>query len=360
VVGIRSVFAGELDDARAAFEIDHAAALESGDVAGRPRILAHLADLELRAGRWEDARRYAREGLELAEQEDHPEQRAALLAVHARVCAHLGEIDDARALATRGAKLAGDAKSELARLQNEAALGFVELSLQRMQEADGYLRSLPAAADRMGFVEPAAMPFVFDAIEAMIEAGALDEARDHIERLEACAGERTSPCVRGAMRRSRGFLCAATGRLDEAEAALREALQAHEASAEPFEHARTLLALGTTLRRAKQKRAGREAIEASLDILERLGAPTWADRARGELARIGGRKPSPDGLTPTERRVAELVADGCSNKEVAAALHVTVKTVEGTLSRVYAKVGVRSRTGLAGRFAAKDGAPAKP
>ena len=75
-------------------------------------------------------------------------------------------------------------------------------------------------------------------------------------------------------------------------------------------------------------------------------------RARGELARIAGRRPASNGLTPTEQRVAELVADGLSNKEVAAALHVTVKTVEGSLSRVYEKLGIRSRSALARTFAA--------
>ncbi|MGH3071994.1 MAG: helix-turn-helix domain-containing protein, partial [Gaiellaceae bacterium] len=80
-----------------------------------------------------------------------------------------------------------------------------------------------------------------------------------------------------------------------------------------------------------------------------LGATVWADRARAELARIGGRSAA-GGLTETERRVAELVADGRSNKEVAAALYVTVKSVEANLSRVYAKLGLRSRTELAARL----------
>jgi DNA-binding CsgD family transcriptional regulator len=77
----------------------------------------------------------------------------------------------------------------------------------------------------------------------------------------------------------------------------------------------------------------------------RLGAPLWAARAREGLARIGGRTAG-SGLTPTERRIAELAAQGSSNKEIAAALFVTVKTVEATLSRVYRKLGIRSRAAL--------------
>ena len=104
------------------------------------------------------------------------------------------------------------------------------------------------------------------------------------------------------------------------------------------------------MRRAEQKRAARETLEASLSLFEQLSASTWAERARAELARIAGRRPGSNGLTPTERRVADLVSEGLSNKEVAAALHVTVKTVEGTLSRIYAKLGVHSRAQAVASF----------
>ncbi len=121
----------------------------------------------------------------------------------------------------------------------------------------------------------------------------------------------------------------------------------------PFERARTLLALGSTRRRAKRRRAARESLDEALAIFEELGARLWSEKAREELARIGGR-PKPTGdLTPTERRVAALVAEGRSNKEAAAALFVTVKTVESNLSRVYAKLGVRSRAELAHRLTAE-------
>jgi DNA-binding NarL/FixJ family response regulator len=96
-------------------------------------------------------------------------------------------------------------------------------------------------------------------------------------------------------------------------------------------------------------RNARATLEDALEIFERIGARIWADRARAELGRLGGRAPSGDELTPTERRVAELVAEGRTNKDVAAALFVTVRTVESNLTRVYSKLGVRSRTELAAR-----------
>jgi DNA-binding NarL/FixJ family response regulator len=87
-----------------------------------------------------------------------------------------------------------------------------------------------------------------------------------------------------------------------------------------------------------------------LEIFDTLGARLWAEKAAMELARIPGRTRSPGELTETERRVAELVARGLSNKEVAGKLFVTVRAVEANLSKVYAKLGVRSRTELATRF----------
>ena len=106
---------------------------------------------------------------------------------------------------------------------------------------------------------------------------------------------------------------------------------------------------GVVRRRARKKRDAREAIQAALDGFEELGAATWVEKARGELGRIGGRTRE-EGLTPAERRVAALVAEGRTNREVAAALFVTERTVASHLSHVYAKLGVRSRTELARRL----------
>ncbi|HXV56537.1 MAG TPA: helix-turn-helix transcriptional regulator, partial [Gaiellaceae bacterium] len=119
-----------------------------------------------------------------------------------------------------------------------------------------------------------------------------------------------------------------------------------------FDHARTLLALGRAQRRFRKWGAARATLEAAARAFEALGSPGWIDAARAELQRVGARKPAPPGeLTPTERRVAELAAQGLANKEIATALVVTVSTVEFHLSNVYAKLGVRSRAALAGRLA---------
>jgi DNA-binding NarL/FixJ family response regulator len=115
----------------------------------------------------------------------------------------------------------------------------------------------------------------------------------------------------------------------------------------PFDRARALLLLGSLRRRARQRRAAREVLQEARAELARLGAAIWRERAEAELRSIGGRAPAPDGLTPSEMKVAELVARGQTNREVAAALFLSERTVESHLSNAYRKLGVRSRTELA-------------
>ena len=145
--------------------------------------------------------------------------------------------------------------------------------------------------------------------------------------------------------RGQGILAAAEGRPGDAVAELSRALELHDAvDPMPVERARTQLMLGGVQRRLKQRRAARETLTAARDAFEAAGAPLWAARARAELARVSGRAPAAGGLTETERRVAELIAAGLTNREVAAELFVTVRAVESTLTKLYAKLGVRSRT----------------
>jgi len=121
----------------------------------------------------------------------------------------------------------------------------------------------------------------------------------------------------------------------------------HDRVGQPFELARTQLVRGTAQRRARQKRKARDSLGSALATFDELGTPLWAGKAHAELARIGGRAPASDGLTPSELRIAELVAEGKTNKEVAAALVVAVRTVESALTQIYRKLDIRSRTQLA-------------
>jgi DNA-binding NarL/FixJ family response regulator len=126
-----------------------------------------------------------------------------------------------------------------------------------------------------------------------------------------------------------------------------------------FDRARSLLSLAHAQRRRRKWGAARAALESAATAFDETGSPGWAGHARAELSRVGGRRATPSGeLTPAERRAAELAATGLSNKEIAEALVVTVRTVEAHLSSAYSKLGIRSRSGLAGRLSGEQAAAA--
>ena len=225
-------------------------------------------------------------------------------------------------------------------------LGRLELELGNLEAAGNHLRELPGRLLAGGMNDPA-LPVWADAIEALIGLGELELARSsssrtrHAERLG-------SPYARAGATRCRGLFLAAEGDL-AAQVAFERSLA--DARRFPLEHGRTLLCLGVVRRQAQQKKAAREALEEALAVFEELGARLWAEKARAELKRISGRAPASDELTETERRVAELAARGRTNREIAAELFMGVSTVEAHLSHVYRKLGIRSRTELAGRVA---------
>ena len=156
--------------------------------------------------------------------------------------------------------------------------------------------------------------------------------------------------------RCRGLLLAARGELDAATEALERALREHDRSPVPFERARTLLAYGQVLRRTKQKRKARAALEEAAELFEQLGAGSWAARTDDELKRTAARA-APTGLSETELKIARLAADGLTNRAIAAEVFVSPKTVEANLGRVYRKLGIRSRAQLARALEAGERQP---
>jgi DNA-binding CsgD family transcriptional regulator len=351
MLGVLLAWRDDIDGARTSFDKALARAAELGDEGSLPLLLRWRTHANLLAGDWDDALRDAEAGYKAAIQNGQPSQRAVLAAIMALVFAHLGRIPDAQAAATEALHLADDTGAMFGTMVGLSALGFLELSLGNAAGADRHLGPLVERLDGAGVREPGAARFVPDEIEALIVLGRLEQAEALLGRLERRARRLDRASALAAAARSRGLLAAARGDVASALSSLEVALAQHERVPMPFERARTLLVLGEVRRRARQKRSAREALAASLAVFDDLGAEVWAKSARSELARIGGRAPSSDALTPTELRVAELVADGRATKEVAAQLFVSAKTVEGHLSRIYAKLGVRSRAELAARFA---------
>jgi DNA-binding CsgD family transcriptional regulator len=204
---------------------------------------------------------------------------------------------------------------------------------------------------REGVDDPGAFPVAGDFVEALAEAGQLDAAGNVVTRLQRLAREQRHPWGLATSRRSAAVVELVDGYNDGAAASLVAAAAGYRGLGLGFEHARALLFLGRVQRRFKKRSAARESLGRAAAVFEQLGCVGWAEQARSELARVSGRRPAHDGgLSPSEQAVAELVASGLSNKEVAARLFVSVYTVEAHLSSVYAKLGIRSRTQLAARL----------
>jgi DNA-binding CsgD family transcriptional regulator len=208
--------------------------------------------------------------------------------------------------------------------------------------------------ERLG--DPGTFPVAPELVEALAEAGELDEARAIGDALHAQAQEREHPWGLITARRCRAVVRLSSGAFDaEAAQALEDVAGEYGRLGLGYERARTLLSLGRAARRLKQWGAARDALECAAGYFDELGSTGWAELTRAELARVGGRRPRASGeLTPTEREAVELAAGGMANKEIAAAMYLGVHTVEVHLSRAYAKLGVRSRGQLAARLSIEN------
>jgi DNA-binding CsgD family transcriptional regulator len=345
----------EFDRSRALYLETLAAAAEAGQEPARARMLTDFCLLECLVGDYRAAERHIGDAIEGGiEVRGHATKEALCMA--GLVAAYFGQVELARehvAAAATVSRVPIDPWCP----SPEAVLGFLELSLGNGPAAVEHLTPIGARRAEAGTRDPAFLRFVPDAAEAFLTVGQATEALSELGRFEDSARKLGRASALAAAGRCRGLTAATSGDLDGAFASFAGAMNEHDRLPMPFERARTLLALGTVQRRAKQRQAARESLDEALSEFDRLGTPLWAGKARTELARIGGRRAERDMLTPAEDRIARLVAAGHTNREVAAQLFVTVKTVEGALSRSYVKLGLRSRSELTAYMLDKRGAP---
>ena len=334
---------GEVDPARDLLQAQIEASRRRGLDEDVIDAEGHLVEVEWRAGRWDAAAKYAASEARWNRESGHGQQGPPAFHV-ALVEASRGEIDYARTLAGQGVELAEAQGDSFYAAVCRWVLGLVELSIDDPAAALRWLDPVANMLQDGGIGEPGAFPFTPDLIEAWAATGQLDRADGRLAWLREAARRLDHPWARITAGRAEAALRLAQRDPATAVAAVAAVIPEARERGLPFELGRCLLALGTAQRKARQRRDAAATLDEAAAVFDSLGAQRWEALATAQRARLA---PGPGStLTPTERRVADLVAAGHSNPEIAATLYVSVKTVEANLTRIYRKLGVRSRTQL--------------
>jgi DNA-binding CsgD family transcriptional regulator len=309
-------------------------------------------------GHMDAARALAGEALDLVTQTDQETYLDVALCAQAHVHAYAGELDEARASALGVLDGLADRQDFVLEGMAREVLALAAVQAGNLAEVDRQLTRVDEINDLVHNREPANQRFQADHAEAVIGLGELDRAEHLVVRLEGRAAALPRPWIEAVSCRCRGMIQAARGNLDAAAADYERALAAHLQLDMPAELGRTLLALGRLHRRRNERKRAREVLERAVSVLDAAGAHGWAVIARDELTRAGGQRGHAARLTATERKICELAGSGMRNREIAAQLFLSDKTVEANLSRSYRKLGVRSRTELAVALALAAEGPA--
>ena len=357
VVGAQAAaYLERFDDARRLFGAVTATARRIG----APQVLAYAlvvrAELDWWAGRWPAAYADATEAVEWAEEVGQAGSRAFGLTFLARVEGVRGDATGCRAHSEEATRIARSLGIESLAVYAAAALGGGALAAGEPATAAAHLARARRLCETQGVECLAVVPFAGDLVRATIHEGDRAAAEDVVGWVAAAADRTGSAYAEAVAARGRGVLAEDP---DEAEEWFATAHRAHDRLAAPYERARTLLAHAEVRRRGRRPGAARPLLLEAEATFAALGAHPWTARARSELAAAGYRGTPGEGsplatLTPQEFQIARGVAEGQSNVEVAAGLFVSRKTVEFHLTRIYRKLGVRSRTELATELTRQD------
>ncbi|MCW3815938.1 AAA family ATPase [Micromonospora sp. DR5-3] len=289
-------------------------------------------------GRYGEAAATLNAGLRLATDLGHEHRISHLTCSLAWVLAHLADAQGCRAKAEAGVTRADKQGMVLAAAIGRWALGLLDLGLGRPDAALAQLQAIP--------VTSIAVLSAPDQIEAAVRSGQPAQAAEPLARYLAWARHVRQPSSDAIALRCRALV-------EENEAHFARAVQLHD-DTQPYELARTRLAYGEWLRRARRRSDARLQLRGALEIFDRLGSGLWADRARAELRATGDVPAAPrkagdplSVLTPQERQVVRLAAGGASNRDIAAQLFLSPRTVGYHLYKAFPKLGVTSRAQLA-------------
>lgn len=339
--------------------IDHSRRLSAPALLPHP--LACLSELEFRAGSWMAAYAAGSESVTLAMQTGQGNSRSYGLICLARIEAALGRETECRSNLTSSLQLARRFGLDATMSYVHAGLGFLELSLGHPERAFDHLRAGAALLAEKEVRDPNVVPVGADLVEAAVRTGQLDEARRALAIFEQQAQQTGRLWALAAAARCRGLLA----NQDRFEEQFRDALAYHDQRRMPFERARTELCFGEMLRRYRRRSEARQHLRAAMEAFEELGAEPWARQARNELRATGEsvrsrRMPASHRLTPQELQVSLAVAEGATNREAAAHLFLSPKTIEAHLRSVYTKLDIRSRTELVRLFVRQGTEAASP
>jgi DNA-binding CsgD family transcriptional regulator len=312
-----------------------------------PYNLGCRSELDYRAGRWDEAAAEATEGVRLAGETGQWSVLSFDLVCLARVNAARGNEQACRANVAEALELADRYEITVVKVYAASILGLLELGLGRLDQAIAHLELVADLLAPIGLGEPGTVQWAPDYIEACARAGKVEEATKALESFQHQAEATERTWALATVARCHGLLA----HPNDAEEAFAQAYQWHTHCPMPFELARTQLCHGQQLRRAKHRTAARERLRAALATFDQLDARPWTDQARAELQATGETarrraQPPTRRLTPQEFQVARLVADGRSNREIAAALFLSPKTVEFHLGSIHRKLGTTSRAQL--------------
>jgi DNA-binding CsgD family transcriptional regulator len=340
----RLMWAGLLDDARRAASIAHERLATRGREARAGFLMITRSEIEWRAGRWDDAADAAAEATDVLG-DLIPTALPRLMLLAAR-----GDEERARRLGADVLPWAEPLVDRYSPLRVWWSIGELELARGDPQAAAPLLEHALRWLERGGLRNPGCVPIVPDAIECFAATGRTDEAAALASRHEEDARALDTPWAKASALQGRAIVELAEGETAAAVESASAASTAYAAIGAPLNEARARLLVGDAHRRAGERRAAAEEIRNALELFQHLGAALWQERAERELRRASPRARKDRGaLTAAEQRVASLVAAGRTNKQVAAELFTTIATVEAHLTRIYRKLGIRSRTELTRR-----------
>jgi DNA-binding CsgD family transcriptional regulator/tetratricopeptide (TPR) repeat protein len=346
IAGAASMFIGDDRSARSLLSRALARGRALGTLSRLPQTLATLSSLEMWEGNFSRATTYASEGVELARETEQEHLVAHFLAVLAWIAAAQGRIEACIAQAAEAIELATAHRTRPPIAIATWALALSDIGQARWSDATVRLEVI-VRPQSDAFHPMVALLASSDLVEAARRLDRLDQARSTLARFEVFARSTTAPWPLALVARCRALL--ADG--PSATAFFDEALERHAKGSRPFDEGRTRLLYGEHLRRTRRRTDARDQLRRAIHTFERMGARPWEERARAELRATGetARKREAStiaDLTPQQAQIVRLVSEGATNKEVAAQLFLSPRTVDYHLRNVFAKLGIASRAEL--------------